>query len=89
MVAEVSTVFIDRQPTISRNGLEMFFASNRPGSITAPNGQRTLDVWVATRATTKDAWSAPLNVGPPVNSSANEAGPALSFDGRTLYFQSV
>jgi hypothetical protein len=26
---------------------------------------------------------------PPVNSTVNDAGPELSFDGRTLYFQSL
>jgi len=28
-------------------------------------------------------------LGAPVNSSANEGGPALSFDGTTLYFYST
>ncbi len=33
-------------------------------------------------------WSAPANVGAPINTPANEQGPALSKDGLTLYFGS-
>ena len=31
-------------------------------------------------------WSAPVNLGPPVNTSIGESGPALSADGLSLYF---
>ena len=34
-------------------------------------------------------WSAPANVGPPVNTESNEAGPFISKDGLTLYFNST
>ena len=34
-------------------------------------------------------WSTPVNVGPAVNSSATDAGPALSPDGLSLYFYST
>jgi hypothetical protein len=34
------------------------------------------------------AWSAPVNLGPAVNSAASETGPAFSADGLTLYFSS-
>ena len=33
-------------------------------------------------------WSAPVNLGPTVNSASSEAGPALSGDGLSLYFAS-
>jgi len=32
------------------------------------------------------AWSAPVNIGPPVNTQLGEAGPFVSKDGLTLYF---
>jgi hypothetical protein len=60
----------------------MFIGSNRPGTVGG------LDIWVATRKSTSDPWSAPVNLGPNVNSASIDAGPALSFDGKTLYFQS-
>ena len=83
IVAELSTTSMDRQPAISRNGLEMYIASNRPGTLGG------LDLWISTRATTSDPWSAPVNLGAPINSAAADAGPALSFDGTALYYQSV
>jgi hypothetical protein len=82
-VAELNSTSIDRQPAIRRDGLEIFFASNRPGTAGG------LDLWVATRATTSDAWSVPVNLGLVVNSAAVDARPALSFDGTELYFQST
>jgi len=63
--------------------LEIIFGSwNRPGGF----GKQ--DLWVATRKDTEDPWSKPVNLGPVVNTSNNEGGPALSRDGTTLYFHS-
>jgi WD40-like Beta Propeller Repeat len=82
LVAELSTASLDRQPAPSRDGREMLLTSNRPGTLGG------LDLWVSTRATTTDQWSEPVNLGAVVNSAVNDAGPALSFNGTTLYFQS-
>jgi Tol biopolymer transport system component len=82
LVAELSTPFFDRKPAIRRDGLELLLASNRPGTF------GNLDLWVSTRATTWDSWSAPVNLGPSVNGPGNDAAPVLTFDGATLYFQS-
>src|SRR6266567_2999555 len=90
LVAELSSPFTDQAPAIRRDGLEIFLASNRPGSIPPPPGlpSQVLDLWVATRASTSDSWSTPVNAGPVVNSEFIDAGPALSFDGTELYFSS-
>lgn len=82
LVGELSTASADRQPAIRRDGLEIFFASDRLGGLGA------LDLWVSTREKPWDPWSTPANVGVTVNSVAPDAGPALSFDGSALYFQS-
>ena len=82
LVPELSTPFEDEQPTIRRDGLEIFFASNRPGSSsTTPT-----DIWESTRASTSDPWSEPRNLGPVINTPGLEARPALSFDATRLYF---
>jgi len=83
LVPELNSSSIDRTPSIRRDGLEMFLASDRPGTLGA------IDLWVATRAKTSDPWSAPVNLGPVVNTTQIEARPALPFDGTTLYFQST
>ena len=72
----------DTRTAIRRDGLEMFITTNRPGGLGA------LDVWVATRETTLDAWSIPVNLGLPVNSPSADGGPSLSCDGTTMYFYS-
>jgi Tol biopolymer transport system component len=82
-VTELNSPSLDRQPSIGRDGLEIFLASDRPGTLGG------LDLWVATRARTSDHWSTPVNVGTGVNSTLIDARPALSFDGTTLYFQST
>jgi Tol biopolymer transport system component len=80
-VTELNTAAQDGQPNVRRDGLEIFFFSNRAGA--AGN-----DIYVATRATTSDAWSTPMNLGPNVKSAASETRPSLSWDGTTLYFGS-
>jgi Tol biopolymer transport system component len=82
LVQELSTPFIDERPNIGKDGLEIFFDSNRPGSLGAT------DLWVSTRETAADPWSPPVNLGSAVNTSAGEFRPSLSFDRTALYFHS-
>ena len=82
LVAELSTSAIDERPNVRRDGLEMFFDSNRPGSL------GSTDLWVATRENTDEPWSEPVNLGASVNSTSAETRPSLSFDGTILYFGS-
>lgn len=69
-------------PTISVDGLTLYFCSNRSG------GQGSVDLYMITRATKKDPWGPPVNLGPKVNSSSFESCPSISSDGLELYFQS-
>jgi hypothetical protein len=66
VVAELSSSRRDRVLSIRRDGLEIFLASDRPGPTQAP-----FDLWVATRATTSDPWSTPVNLGSVVNSAGD------------------
>lgn len=81
LVAGLNTPSNDQRPNVRRDGREIFFDSNRPGSA-------GFDLWTATRASTSDGWAAPTNLGPSVNSAGSEGRPSLSFDGLTLYFMS-
>jgi Tol biopolymer transport system component len=82
VVPELSTPFRDAHPTISRDGLEIFLASDRPGT------RGGIDLWSSTRPTIHDAWSTPINLGPVVNTPSNDRAPYLSPDGKTLFFSS-
>ncbi len=81
-VDALNSGFRDTRTAIRNDGLEMFLSSSRPG------GFGGTDLWVSTRKTTQDVWSPPVNLGPKVNTGFNEAAPALSCDGTTLYFHS-
>ncbi len=72
----------DASPSISVDGLELFFQSKRAG------GSGDSDLWVTTRPTTDESWGEPLNLGPVVNSSAKEVSPGISGDGLSIYFHS-
>jgi WD40-like Beta Propeller Repeat len=74
-----------------RDGLEMLITSNRPGTVGA------LDLWVSTRDSAQDPWSIPIDLNVEnlnkggtaiVNTTANDAAPALSWDGQTMIFYS-
>jgi Tol biopolymer transport system component len=81
-VAGVNSAAADGHPNVRRDGLEIFFFSNRSGSL----GN---DIYAANRDSSSDAWSTPVNLGSNVNSSAAETRPSLSWDGTTLYFGST
>jgi Tol biopolymer transport system component len=63
------------------DGLEVIFASDRESPTAG-----LVDLFVATRLTTRDPWSTPKSLGPNINTSRNEIRPSISWDGTTLYF---
>jgi hypothetical protein len=71
----------DHFPSISTDGLELFFTSG-PGST------GNMDLWVTRRATTGDEWSNPVNLGAGVNSSVWDFDPSISPSGLELFFRS-
>lgn len=82
LVPAVNSSDNDGQPYIHRDGRELFFFSNRPGGVGGT------DIWSASRDSITDSWSTPVNLGPNVNSAANESRPSLSWEGTTLLFGS-
>jgi hypothetical protein len=64
------------------DGLEVFLFSARPES------HGGFDLWTATRETVFHPWSAPTNLGPVVNSTANESDPHIASSREALYFAS-
>jgi len=67
-------------PELSRDGTSLYFYSDREGGLGG------YDIWVSRFGDGK--WGTPTNPGESVNSGANEYGPALAADGRTLFFAS-
>jgi hypothetical protein len=79
----VNSSFSEWPPSISADGLSLYFCSDRPG------GYGGRDLWVTTRATKDSEWGTPKNLGPTVNSSSKEALPSISYDGLSLFFEST
>lgn len=90
--APVNSPCQDQTPTLSKDELSLYFMSNRRGGLgnDTPDGcQDTNDIWVAQRASRDSPWETPVNLGSLVNTAASEAGPALSPDGRLLFFNRI
>ncbi len=78
----VNSSAFDAEGCLSTDGLALFFCSNRGG------GMGSYDMWMTTRRSQAAAWSPPVNLGPPINTSGTERMPSLSPDQKTLYFAS-
>jgi len=77
----------DGSPMLSHDGHLLFFSGSRAG------GQGGEDIWVSRRTDPNDdlSWGPPVNLGPEVNTTANEGAPAyvpaLAGGGASLYFE--
>jgi WD40 repeat protein len=81
--AVVNSAFNDGGPAVSKDGLSLFFGSDRPG------GSGGFDLFVSQRASVDAPWGPPVNLGVSVNSSANDNVPILSRDQHWMFFNST
>ena len=77
----INTKFWETHCTVTRDGLQMYFVSSRPGGfggrdiyriVKLPNGE----------------WSEPINLGPEINTAYDEDCPFIAVDNKTLYYSS-
>jgi outer membrane protein OmpA-like peptidoglycan-associated protein/tetratricopeptide (TPR) repeat protein len=77
----VNTKFWETHVSVTPDGQQMYFVSDRPGGygkrdiyriVKLPNGQ----------------WSEPINLGPNINTEHDEDSPFIAVDNKTLYFSS-
>ena len=81
----INTDAYDGGPSLSANGLELYFVSGRPGALGGPGDQ---DIYITRRKTSHDDWGPPERVPPPISSPFFDITPSISRDGLTLYFGS-
>jgi Tol biopolymer transport system component len=73
--------FLESTASITPDGKTIYFASDRLG------GQGGIDIYKTTLGA-NGAWSQPVNLGPAVNTKANEDAPFIHPDQKTLFFTS-
>ncbi|MEO1626124.1 MAG: OmpA family protein [Bacteroidota bacterium] len=78
----INTPYDEVTPFLSRDGRTLYFSSNRRESIGG------MDVFRSTYDEISRTWSPPINLGVPINSSADDSHLRLSRDGLTAYFSS-
>jgi len=79
-VEELNTEFDDVGPIIQAGEKRLYLYSNRGGGFGGS------DLYVSQR--TEEGWSEPVNLGPQINSPADEFDPAVSADGTRLFYES-
>jgi len=73
--------YLESTASITPDGKTIYFASDRL------NGQGGLDIY-RTSMQANGTWSSPVNLGPEVNTKANEDAPFIHPDQKTLFFTS-
>ncbi|GAB2557682.1 OmpA family protein [Spirosoma areae] len=79
--ATINTHHYESQPALSADGRRLYFVSDRPG------GKGRRDIWQSELGADGN-WTAPVNLGEPVNTPANEASPFIHPNGQSLFFAS-
>lgn len=69
-------------PAISADGKTVYFVSRMKG------GYGGADIWKSVYDPKGNTWTAPLNLGPQINTVGDEMYPSVSNDGKLLYFSS-
>jgi len=85
-VDELNTEFDDRMPNVSKDGMEVVFASSRP---TWGDGQAafgSFDIYYASRNSPDEPFSEPVNLGAGINTADGETRSSFSWDRERVYF---
>jgi len=85
LASPINTSGFEGKPSLSADGLELYFVSDRPGALGGPGDQ---DIYVSTRTSVNRSWGPPKRLPPPVSSAFFDITPTISLDGLALYFGS-
>ena len=78
----VNTEYWESHPSISSDGKTFYFVSDKPGGV----GGR--DIYKSELNPKTGNWENTINLGEPINTPYDEAGPFIHPDNKTLYFSS-
>lgn len=77
----INTEFWESTPSLSSDKKDLYFSSNRPGGFGGS------DLYISHQLA-NGKWSTPENLGPNINTHADESCPFIHADNQTLYFTS-
>ena len=77
----LNTKYWETHCTVTPDGQNMYFVSDRPGGYGGRDIYRTVKL-------PNGQWSEPINLGPVINSPYDEDSPFIAVDNKTLYFSS-
>ncbi len=80
--ADINSAYDDCSPFLTLDGNTLYFASNRLESMGG------LDIFACTFDPLKNSWNAPVNLGTPLNSAANDSGFRVASNGKSGWFAS-
>ena len=78
----INSPYDETTPFLARDGRTLYFSSNHTGSMGG------LDVFKSVFDQTTQTWSAPVNLGAPVNSPGDDAAFRITQDGLSAFFSS-
>lgn len=81
LAGTINSKYLESTASITPDGKTIYFASNRQGGLGG------LDIWKIEQKAA-GVWTAPVNLGPEVNSKDNEDAPFIHPDQKTLFFTS-
>lgn len=77
----VNSKYWETHCTVTPDGLNMYFTSDRPGGFGGRDIYRIVKM-------PDGEWSTPQNLGPTINTEFDEESPFIAVDNKTLYFSS-
>jgi len=85
-VTELNTEHDDRMPNLTKDGLEVVFASSRPTWGYGEPAFGSFDIYYASRENIDDPFSEPVNLGPGINTAEGETRSSFSWDRERVHF---
>jgi hypothetical protein len=85
-VAELNTEHDDRMPNLTKDGLEIVFASSRPTWGGGQPAFGSFDIYYAWREHVDEPFSDPVNLGPGINTAGGETRSSFSWDRERVHF---
>jgi hypothetical protein len=83
-IVSFSGKYNDLEPFLSPNGLQLYYASNRP-ILSTESEVKDYDIWFVERESLSEPWSDPIRMSETINTKANQFYPSITTSGNLYY----